>query len=902
MTSTEHINGASVLRFADIEILRYQITNFEELPLERKLLVYHLSEAALSGRDIIFDQHGRYNLRLRAIFEAIYEYYDGDRESEDFTALTEYLYRLWFSSGIHHHYGSEKFTPAFREDFFREAIRSIQYQKARLLEFNEAEINELCLELFDPTRSSKRTVQSGDEDLIEASAVNFYAPEISQTEVEQWYQRLTSEASAEEQAAPPSYGLNSRLARAIDGTLYEQTYRIGGLYGAALERVSTHLKAALAYTDTEAQRAGLLALLDYYKTGDLNAYNRFCILWVQDTDVEVDFINGFTETYSDPLGMKGSWESLVHIRHQEATERTKRICQEAGWFERHAPIDEAFKKENPTGVSASVVTVAMLAGDSYPATPIGINLPNADWIRADYGSKSVTIDNIHSAYHYASRHNGMDEAFVPDPAVRDLLNKYEGYTEQLHTDLHECLGHGSGKLAPGVSPDALGAYGSTIEEARADLFALYYMADAKLLELGLLPDAEAYKACYYRYLLNGLITQLVRIRLGHNIEEAHMRNRALIARYVLARAAEDKHIELRGIELVINDYEAARRSIAALLREVQRIKSEGDYEAARALVEGYGVHVFPEQHEEILARYSQLNIAPYRGFVNPRLELVFEDGGIVDVIADYTEGYAEQMLRYSKTYGTLSLNPSERQYMLQPMPSVQTLETAKYLRGRLREGMDGVVSSSMRDKGLHYGINFGFTQEHIRRLAESLPHDLDLATYLMSRDVRELKLIAQQIFPSEAMTFERVTYLGSVCYSNPELRDCLAKSLLDRCADAPQWALAWLLEEGEEPSWADLRPLGYITLARHITRGYILSQEVWHQQLLSRALGSLRGNEDEGMSTEREAALLLLKRWGRTDQAVRKEVLHFLEVEGWVESADPLEREYADALHFEYEY
>lgn len=894
------INGAHVLRFADIEILRYEITGFEALPLERKLLVYHLSEAALSGRDIIFDQNGVYNLRLRNLLEGIYRHYSGDRQSVDFLALEEYLYRLWFSSGIHHHYGSEKFEPAFSESFLRGAIAEIQIGSAELLEFTSIELDELSRVIFCPELEARRTQQSGQEDLLLASSVNFYAPGISQQEAEEYYE--AQERGADEPESPDSYGLNSRLARTNDGRLYEETYRIGGLYGAALERISTHLKAALAYTDTPEQREAILALLEYYKTGDLGAYNRFCILWVQDTSVEVDFINGFTETYSDPIGLKGSWEGLVHLRHRQASERSERMCREAGWFERNAPIDERFKKPEPKGVSASVVTVAMLAGDSYPATPIGINLPNADWIRARYGSKSVTIDNIHRAYHYASKHSGMDELFVPDVSVRAMLERYEEYTEQLHTDLHECLGHGSGQLLPGVSPDALGAYGSTIEEARADLFALYYIADAKMVELGLLPDREAYKACYYRYLLNGLVTQLVRIRPGHELEEAHMRNRALIAYYVLARAAENKHIELRGIELIIHDYEEVRRSIASLLGEVQRIKSEGDYEAARSLVEGYGIKVMPHIHEEVLRRYATLDLAPYRGFVNPRLELIFEDGGIVDVVADYREGYAEQMLRYSQEYGTLGLNPTELQGMAQSEPTAETLELAKRLRGRLREGMDGVVSSSMRDKGLHYGINFGLTQEHLQRLASSLPKDLDLATYLMSRDVRELKLIAQIIMPEEAMTFERASYLASVSFSKAELRDCLAKSLFDRCPAAPQWAMAWIFKTSDGGLYSDLVPLGYIILARHLTRGYHIEHKSWRTRLMRSALESLRGrDEDEGLSAEREAALLLLRRWATRDSEARAETLEALEREGWQRSQDAVLREIAEVLLFDLE-
>lgn len=893
---TQGIGGSSVCRFADIEILRYRIDGFEELPLERKLLVYHLSEAALSGRDIIFDQHSRYGLRLRHLLEGIYRHYGGDRTEAQWCALEEYLFRLWFSSGIHHHYGNEKFEPRFDQAFLLECLDRVQQEACTLLEYTSSVMQELCAEIFDPERSPRRTVQDGRGDHVQASSINFYDPALGQSEADAYYRERAEAATPQERLAPPAYGLNSRLGCTADGVPYEQTYRIGGLYGGALARISTHLGAALAYAETEAQRAAIMALRDYYKTGDLEAYNRFCVLWVQDTEPVVDFINGFTETYSDPLGMKGSWEGLVHIRSEAASSRTRRLSAEAAWFEAHAPIDARFKKADPKGVTASVVTVAMLAGDSYPATPIGINLPNADWIRAEYGSKSVTIDNIHEAYRLASQANGMDEAFVPDPEVRALLDRYEGITEPLHTDLHECLGHGSGQLLPGVSPDALGAYGSTIEEARADLFALYYMADDKLVEMGLLPDGEAYKACYYRYLLNGLITQFVRIRPGHKIEEAHMRNRALIARYVLARSAADRQIELRGIELIVHDYELVRASIASLLAEVQRIKSEGDYEAARALVEGYAVRVFEEQHAEILERYAKLDIAPYRGFVNPRLELVLQDDELVDVVADYSEGYAEQMLRYSQQYATLPTDPVAHEELRDPHPSSESLAMARELRQGLRRSMDGVVSSSMRDKGLHYGINFGLTQEYIHSRAAELPQSEDLARYLLSRDVRELKLIGQLIYPAEAMTMDKATYLASVSFSNPELRDCLAKSLLDRCPDAPEWALTWLLE-GEE--YHDIRPVALIVLARWFTRQGRLESEPLRLRLLEIGFELLSVEETDRIAPLQQAALLMLKRWGRYDAEARQAILGREELTLWHSGDHPIYREFAEDLLFE---
>ncbi len=891
------INGQSVLRFADIEILRYTIKGFEALPLERKLLVYHLSEATLAGRDIIWDQHSPYALRVRHILESLYLYSDLERTTPEWQALETYLCRVWFASGLHHHYGSDKFVPGFGEPYLRAAIERLQRQEGRLLEYAPYELDDILGEIFDPARSPKLTEQSGDGDLVQASAVNFYAPGVEQSQAEAFYQSQADSASPEERLAPPSYGLNTRLAKGEDGQLYEQPYRSGGLYGQALEAITTHLKAALAYTDTEAQRMAILALVEYYKTGNLEHYNRFCILWVEDTGVEVDFINGFTEVYSDPLGLKGSWEGLVHIRDREASQRTEIICREAAWFEANAPIDERFKKERPVGISATVVTLAMLGGDSYPATPIGINLPNADWIRAAHGSKSVTISNIHEAYHRASLGSGMTEAFVPDAQVRAMLEAYEGLTEELHTDLHECLGHGSGQLLPGVSPDALGAYASTIEEARADLFALYYMADPKMVELSLLPHAEAYKACYYRYVLGGAVTQLVRIPLGQSIEEAHMRNRALIARYLLEQGRVDGSAYLtESYALVITDYQALRRHIASLLGEVQRIKSEGDLEAGRALVEGYGTRIDPTMHHEVLERYKRLNLAPYRGFVNPRLELVWdEEGGIIDVRPDYTEGYAEQMLRYSRDYGTLPLSPTQEEEMRTSQPSPQTLAIAKELRTSLRTAMDGVVSSSMRSKGLHYGINFGLTLEHVERKASALPRSRSLALYLMGRDVRELKLIAQMIWPVEELTFAEATYLGSTSFANPELRDCLCKYLLDRTPHAPLWALAWL--SGED-TYRDLRPIAYTTLARHFTRGYRLPYEALQERLYALALESL-SLESERLMPEQTSALLCLKRWLRSTPELAVRLEHDPVLASFRSGDDPIGRELARDLDFE---
>ncbi len=893
---SRQIAGERVLRFADIEILRYEIPHFEELPLERKLLIYHLSEATIAGRDIMFDQNGIYNLRIRYLLEQIYQHYTPqDNEHDNWEALILYLRRLWFSSGIHHHYGSDKFVPTFDENFLKKAIKTLQEEACLLLEYDEVEIQQICAEIFDPQRSPKRTEQGTESDVVVASAVNFYDQGITQAEVSSFYQIQNEQTPQEERETPPSYGLNSRLARDSEGTLHEQTYRIGGLYGEALEVVSAHLKAALAYVDSEDQRQAILSLISYYKSGDLKEYNDFCIKWVQDTSVDVDFINGFTEVYTDPLGLKGAWEGLVHIKNKTASERTEKICKEALWFEQHAPIDERFKKSKPVGISATVVDVAMLGGDSYPATPIGINLPNADWIRAQYGSKSVTISNIHEAYRIASKASGMDEVFVPNLATRELLKKYDGLTDELHTDLHECLGHGSGQLLKGVSPDAPGAYASVNEETRADLFALYYMADKKLIELNLLPDEEAYKACYYRYLLNGLVTQLVRIKLGDQIEEAHMRNRALISRYALERGLQDGTIEMQDLELLIKDYNALRGYFADLLREVQRIKSEGDIESARALVEKYAITIDYNLHKEILRRYETLNLAPYRGFVNPRLDLIWEDGGIVDVCARYDEGYDEQMLRYSREYSFLPLSPVSVEVAKHPYIGSKAMSIAKTLRTNLRGSMDGVVSSSMRDKGLHYGINFGLTMEHISTRAKSIEPSAELARYLLSRDVRELKLIGQLIYPSEELDFGVATLLAEQSFSNPELRDCLAKNLFDRIPSAPQWALAWLCQEKK---YRDIKVVAYTILARHFTQGYNLTSEAQTDKLLSLAFHELCQVEDY-ILPEQRAALLMLKRWGRSSDSMRSMILNNPMMQSWSSSQSCVLTEFADDLMFE---
>ena len=617
-------------------------------------MVYYLTEAALQGRDILFDQNGKYNLTIRRMLEAVYTGYKGDKNTPDFKAMEVYLKRVWFSNGIHHHYGSEKFVPGFTPEFFRQAVQSVDAATLPLAEGQTVE--QLCEEvfpvIFDPTVMPKRVNQAAGEDLVLTSACNYYDG-VTQQEAEDFYNALKNP----QDETPVSYGLNSRLVKE-DGKIQEKVWKVGGLYGQALEKIVYWLKKAEGVAETPEQKAVIAKLMEFYETGDLKTFDEYAILWVKDLNSRIDFVNGFTESYGDPLGMKASWESLVNFKDLEATRRTELISGNAQWFEDHSPVDGQFKKEKVKGVSAKVITAAILAGDLYPATAIGINLPNANWIRSHHGSKSVTIGNITDAYNKAAHGNGFNEEFVYSDAELQLIDKYADVTDELHTDLHECLGHGSGKLLPGVDPDALKAYGSTIEEARADLFGLYYVADPKLVELGLTPSADAYKAQYYTYLMNGLMTQLVRIEPGNNVEEAHMRNRQLIARWVYEKGAAEKVVELVKKDgktyVVINDYEKVRDLFGRLLAEIQRIKSTGDYAGAHDLVEAYAVKVDPALHAEVLERYKKLNLAPYKGFVNPKYEAVTDaDGTITDVTVTYDEGYAEQMLRYSKDYSTL---------------------------------------------------------------------------------------------------------------------------------------------------------------------------------------------------------------------------------------------------------
>ena len=644
-------------RFADLEILRYQVPGFESLTLKQKQLLYHLSEAALIGRDILFDQNCRYNLPIRRTLEAIYTSYEGDRQTPDFLALETYLKRVWFANGIHHHYAEDKFQPGFSAEFLKKAISQLDpaLVPVRPGQSIKAFTEEICQVILDPTVLPKRTTQSGDQDLIQASANNYYGEGLTQKEVEDFY---ASQKNDPTDMTPISYGLNSRLVKE-NGQIQEKVWKVGGLYSPAIEAIVAELEKAIPFAENKAQKETIETLIDYYRTGDLRTFDAYSILWVEDTASEVDFVNGFIETYGDPLGRKASWESTVNFINKEATKRTKTISDNAQWFEDHSPVDPRFKKEQVKGVSAKVITVTMLGGDCYPSTPIGINLPNADWIRRDHGSKSVTIENITEAYDKAAQGNGFKEEFVWSEEERQLIKRYGFITDNLHTDLHECLGHGSGKLLPGTDPDALKAYSSTIEEARADLFGLYYLADPKMVELGLVPDQEAYKAEYYKYMMNGLMTQLVRIAKGKDVEEAHMRNRQLIARWTYEHGQADKVVEIVRREgksyVVINDYRRLRELFAQLVAEIQRIKSEGDFQAAKQLVENYGVKIDPQLHEEILERYKKLNLAPYKGFVNPVMRLVKNaQGEVTDVTLDYTEGYAAQMLRYSRDYSYLN--------------------------------------------------------------------------------------------------------------------------------------------------------------------------------------------------------------------------------------------------------
>ena len=665
-------------RFADLQLLRYRLDDFQNLTLRQKLYIYYLAKATLSGRDITTDQFGRYNIRIRKTLEAVYVNYNGLRDCYEFRALTTYLKRVWFSNGIHHHYGCEKFIPDFSEFYFREVVRKVagnltnddashiavdgvsrDFLDAHSLEFNlplvgnqtvDELLDDICPVIFDPSVQSKRVNQKAGEDLVLSSACNYYIG-LTQSEVEDFYNSMRCTDKYCE--TPISYGLNSTLCKDSNGNIYEEVWREDGLYGEAIRQIVYWLSKAAKVAENEQQTKIIGILIDYYKTGDLRRFDDYSIEWLKEHEGRVDFINGFIEVYGDPLGIKASWEGIVSYKDLCATKRTQTISQNAQWFEDHSPVDPRFRKARVVGVTANVVCAAMLGGDEYPSTAIGINLPNADWIRAKHGSKSITIGNLTYAYNQAAKGNGFLQEFVVDDATRMLIEKYGDLCDDLHTDLHECLGHGSGQLLPGVPADALGSYGSTIEEARADLFGLYYIADEKLVELGLTPDNDAYRSQYYTYMMNGLLTQLTRIQPGNEIEEAHMRNRALIARWTIDHYPSAARVIKRDGKtyLEIVDYALLRNAFAELLSEVQRIKSEGDYDAAKNLIEKYAIHVDHELHEELLGRYKALDIAPYKGFINPRMTVRADDNGVpVDVELDYTETYEEQMLRYSCSY------------------------------------------------------------------------------------------------------------------------------------------------------------------------------------------------------------------------------------------------------------
>lgn len=877
MISTEHISehqedkselisGQQVCKFADVEVLRYTLPSyFDGLPINLKKLVYYLSEATLAGRDIYTDQNCRYNLLVRTVLEQIYMHYKGDRQTSSFKDFVCYLRRVWFSNGLHHHYGEDKLKPSFDETYFRQLFESCAKEGYLDLlpsprEGEKVSLDMICKLLYSPDVVARRTVQSGEQDPIQSSSVHFYAEGISSSEVEAFYKDLSSQPGA-----PHSIGLNTFLDRKETGELVEKRRTSKeGPYASYIQKIIANLKKA-KQEETSPQRQEIIQLLiDFYVEGDLRIFDRYCIAWTQDTDSDIDFINGFIETYQDPLGLKGSWEGLVEIIDHKASEQTRLLSQHADWFEQRAPIDEAYRKPNPCGISATVVHVAMLGGDSYPAPPIGINLPNADAIRTKYGSKSIRIENIHAAYDNASSHRKEDELFIPNEEVRQMLERYESQTSRLHTDLHECLGHGSGQLAPGVSADALGQWHSTIEEARADLFALYFIADPKMLELGLLPNQEAYKAEYYRYLHNGLIKQLVRIRSGQRIEEAHMRNRALISRWVIDTLPKEV-LEQEGTNLIIHKYEPIREAFGSLLKEIQRIKSCGDALAAKDLVKTYGIEVPQKLHQDILNLYSQLNNPPYKGFVNPRLYCRKDtDGNITDIYPDYTETFDEQMLRYSRTYnGQGSLYSQQLQDIEAIAPDTQTEEAARRIRQALRTRMDGEVASHMRKHGLEYKINFGITRDHLSQLARSEQPSVNLATYLWSRSVRELKLLALRLWPAEELSSNEALRLAVDCEGKAELADELIALLFDRCPKAPAWAMQWLC------SGLAVQSIALNTLSRAILRGQYTPNEIELNCLSDICINCI----SETASSEHyrpKAALLCLERMATISPENRK--------------------------------
>lgn len=835
-------------KFADIQMLRYRLNGFEQLSLNQKQYVYCLAKATLCGRDITTDQFGRYNLKIRKLLEALYLIYkeqpeilglqglSQEQEQEQFDAMTVYLKRVWFSNGIHHHYGCDKFKPQFSESWFRSIIaRSAAKLASKLGVASGDEVMEWCAPLFpvifDPEIMPKRVEKACGVDQVKGSACNYYEG-LTQQEVEAYYAAKNDPSNP----CPPSYGLNSKLVKTASGDIEEQVWKQGGMYGEAIDRIVYWLTKAMQFAENEKQQEVIGLLISYYRTGDLRTFDSYSIEWLKEHAGDIDFINGFIEVYGDPLGFKASWEGIVTYKDKEANERTHKICSNAQWFEDHSPVDPRFKKKEVRGVTANVVVAAMLGGDEYPSTAIGINLPNADWIRAQHGSKSITIGNLTEAYSRAAEGNGFLEEFVADESTLTLVRQFDHLCDDLHTDLHECLGHGSGQLLPGVSSDALKSYGSTIEEARADLFGLYYMADAKIVELGLLPSADAYKSHYYTYMLNGLMTQLRRITPGADIEEDHMRNRALIAYWVLDHAQGEVELtESNGKTCVfIHSYERLRTLFAQLLAEIQRIKSEGDYEAARQLVERYGVKVDRALLEEVHRRYEKLDIAPYKGFINPRLSLVTDaQGNVCDVKADYTESYEHQMLRYSNEFGFLASKEdkssskeesSSKEDVLSSKTETSSKAEAvsssvdddvKKIKRSFRLFMNGVASSSMRDKGLEYKINWGIPVTRLRDMAAQYAPSVALAERLWESDVRECKILATMLMPAERFSEPMALSWLSAC-NNQELVEMLVFNLVQNMPGVETFVVSLLCSDERNAPLAALHLVSRLVARQNV--------------------------------------------------------------------------------------
>lgn len=879
-------------KFADIQMLRYRLNGFEQLSLNQKQYVYCLAKATLCGRDITTDQFGRYNLKIRKLLEALYLIYKEQPEAlglkelsqheqgllqqgqepslqepsqqEQFEAMTVYLKRVWFSNGIHHHYGCDKFKPQFSESWFRSIIaRSADKLASKLGVASGDEVMEWCAPLFpvifDPEIMPKRVEKACGVDQVQGSACNYYEG-LTQQDVEAYYAAKNDPSNP----CPPSYGLNSKLVKTASGNIEEQVWKQGGMYGEAIDRIVYWLTKAMQFAENEKQQEVIGLLISYYRTGDLKTFDSYSIEWLKEQAGDIDFINGFIEVYGDPLGFKASWEGIVTYKDKVANERTHKICSNAQWFEDHSPVDPRFKKKEVRGVTANVVVAAMLGGDEYPSTAIGINLPNADWIRAQHGSKSITIGNLTEAYSRAAEGNGFLDEFVADESTLALVRQFDHLCDDLHTDLHECLGHGSGQLLPGVSSDALKSYGSTIEEARADLFGLYYMADAKMVELGLLPSADAYKAQYYTYMLNGLMTQLRRITPGADIEEDHMRNRALIAYWVLDHAQGEVELtESNGKTCVfIHSYERLRTLFAQLLAEIQRIKSEGDYEAARQLVERYGVKVNRALLEEVHRRYEKLDIAPYKGFINPRLSLVTDaQGNVCDVKADYTESYEHQMLRYSNEFGFLSLkeevssskeeasskdevssskeetslSKDEASSLKEDSAPLSVDDDVKKIKRSFRLFMNGVASSSMRDKGLEYKINWGIPVTRLRDMAAQYAPSVALAERLWESDVRECKILATMLMPAERFSEPMALSWLSAC-NNQEMVEMLVFNLVQNMPGVETFVVSLLHSDEPNASLAALHLVSRLVARQNVA---FLTDEVVSSfaQLVVKALG-----------------------------------------------------------------